>query len=316
MKRGAWVGRCAVGLILLGLLILLFVAYQLWGTAFYAGHAQNHLRSQLSHQLHRSLPSISQVEAAGRHGGHGLKVATAVAGPMAAPPPGAPIGLLAIPKIGLEDAVVEGVGEPQLQQGPGHYPGTPLPGQWGNAAIAGHRTTYAHPFYNLNELQRGDPIYVLTAQGLFKYVVAQQFTVLPTDVAVLKDSAGRPTLTLTTCNPRYSAAQRLVVVADLWTGSSGATVSNPAGGGHAATGTNADRAQTAGDGALGGQSNGPVPAVLWGLATLAAVVVVLLLRRRLPGRARWLLSTAGSLGCLVLLFLFFEHLSLALPASF
>lgn len=307
---------------LLGVLMLLFVAYQLWGTAFYTWGAQDHLRSELSHQLHRKLPSTAQVAAAA-HGAHnGLpKLDTAPAGPMSAPAIGQPIGLLAIPEIGLEDAIVEGVSAAQLEQGPGHYPGTPLPGEWGNAAVAGHRTTYAHPFYNLNELVPGDPIYVLTAQGFFKYVVAEQFAVLPTDVSVVDDSSDQPTLTLTTCNPRYSAAQRLVVVADLWMGnpSGGVATSTGAktGNGTATRSTSAGRHRgTATSDALGGSSNSPVPAVLWGLATLAAVGVVLVVRRRSPRWIRWLPSTLGFLGCLVVLFFFFEHLSLALPASF
>ncbi len=112
------------------------------------------------------------------------------------------IGYLVIPKIAVNFVVVEGVGEPQLQGGPGHYPGTSLPGQPGNAAIAGHRTTYAAPFYNLNELTPGDPIYALTSQGLFRYNVVSQQAVAPTDVAVLDQSA-TPELTLTTCNPRW-----------------------------------------------------------------------------------------------------------------
>ncbi len=71
------------------------------------------------------------------------------------PTVGSPVGILSIPKINLSMVVVEGTGDAQLQAGPGHYTGTPLPGEAGNAAIAGHRTTYLHPFYNLNELVPG-----------------------------------------------------------------------------------------------------------------------------------------------------------------
>lgn len=312
---------------LLGLLMLLFVAYQLWGTAFYTWQAQDHLRTELAQKLHHRLPTTAEVAAAGTRGARpgGLPpISTVPAGPMPAPALNAPIGLLAIPKIGLEDAIVEGVTEAQLEQGPGHYPGTPLPGEWGNAAIAGHRTTYAHPFYNLNELAPGDPIYVLTAQGLFEYVVAGQFTVAPTDVSVVEDGSGQPTLTLTTCNPRYSAAQRLVVVAHLFEGSPATAGgspthtdprSGPAVTRHLRSGANRSAAASAGD-ALGGTANSPVPAVLWGVATLAAAIAVLVARRRTPRRIRWLPSTAGFLGVIVVLFFFFEHLSLALPASF
>ena len=76
-----------------------------------------------------------------------------------------------IPKIGVDKAVIQGVGVPDLKKGPGHYPSTPLPGQPGNAAIAGHRTTYGAPFYRLDELAPGDKILVATKQGHFEYKV-------------------------------------------------------------------------------------------------------------------------------------------------
>ena len=129
-----------------------------------------------------------------------------VAPTIAAPAVGQPIGFMTIPRLGMtNDAIVEGAGEAQLQEGPGHYTGTSLPGEAGNVAIAGHRTTYAHPFYNLNLMQPGDFIYITTTQGLFDYEVTSGPTVVPpTDVAVL-DASTTPELTLTTCNPRYSA---------------------------------------------------------------------------------------------------------------
>ena len=192
------------------------MAFQLWGTALYTDHAQSNLRKQVGHELGRSslpLSSLGSARPGADPKGSGLPaVATSVAPTTAPPPVGQPIGLIAIPKLGLDDALVEGTGEAQLQGGPGHYQGTALPGQAGNSAIAGHRTTFAAPFYNLNELTAGDPIFVLTSQGLFRYDVKYTEIVSPTDNAVL-DSATTPELTLTTCNPRYSASQRLVVVA-------------------------------------------------------------------------------------------------------
>ena len=89
------------------------------------------------------------------------------------------MGVITIPKIDLSMVVVEGTGDAQLQAGPGHYPGTPLPGEAGNAAIAGHRTTYLHPFYNLNELVAGDPITIETVQGIFLYHVTSSMAVPP-----------------------------------------------------------------------------------------------------------------------------------------
>jgi sortase (surface protein transpeptidase) len=95
-------------------------------------------------------------------------------------PPARPIpgdgeveGIIQIPKIGLDIHFVEGVSLEDLKKGPGHYPLTPLPGQFGNAAIAGHRTTYLHPFFRINELGKGDKILVTTLSGLFTYSVTR-----------------------------------------------------------------------------------------------------------------------------------------------
>ncbi len=186
-----------LGTILLGAgaLLVAFVAFQLWGTALYTDHAQSNLRNQLGNEEVRTSLPLHDLGSA-RPGvdpkGSGLPpVATSVAPTTAPPAVGKPIGLIAIPKLGLDDALVEGTGEAQLQGGPGHYIGTSLPGQAGNAAIAGHRTTFAAPFYNLNELVAGDPIFVLTSQGLFRYDVISSEIVSPNDNAVL-DSARNP----------------------------------------------------------------------------------------------------------------------------
>jgi len=103
---------------------------------------------------------------------------------------------------------------PDLKKGPGHYPGTPLPGQEGNAAIAGHRTTYGAPFHRLDELEPGDEITVTTVQGEFTYIVAETLIVSPTQVDVLEDK-GDNRLTLSACHPKYSARQRIIVVSKL-----------------------------------------------------------------------------------------------------
>ena len=122
---------------------------------------------------------------------------------------------MVIPAIGVDRYVVEGVGEPDLQMGPGHYPGTALPGQAGNVGIAGHRTTFGAPFFRLNELARGDFIYLTDTSGTtWVYDVVRDWVVPPSDVAVL-DPTHEPELTLTTCNPRFEATSRLVVRAVL-----------------------------------------------------------------------------------------------------
>ena len=120
-----------------------------------------------------------------------------------------------IPAIGVDIVVVQGTTEAALEAGAGHYPSTPLPCAAGNVAIAGHRTTYGKPFSNLNELKPGDTVELDTPIGGCIYTVSQApFVVSPNDIAVVSATTV-PSLTLTTCNPKGSAAQRLVVRATL-----------------------------------------------------------------------------------------------------
>jgi sortase A len=300
--------RIGAVLVALGLLLVAFVAYQLWGTALYEAQAQSHLKSELSHELRRPLPT--KLTASQRLGLPAIATVTAPTRPD--PALDQPVGLLSIPKIGLLDAIVEGVGEAQLEQGPGHYPGTSMPGQAGNVAIAGHRTTYAHPFYNLDALSPGDDIYILTAQGLFHYTVNGTQIVAPTTVGVLNTVPGKSTLTLTTCNPRYSASQRLVVTAAL--------DARPAPPTSTITSTTRPKdAELAGEStsSLGGSSSPWASVIVWGLVTMALVVGAYLLWRFLRQRILRLVVVLTA----VPLFLFslltcFEHVSLALPGSF
>jgi len=122
---------------------------------------------------------------------------------------------LRIPEAGTDVIVVEGTGRSALRAGAGHYPGTPLPGQPGNVAIAGHRTTYGKPFANLDHLRAGALIEFETPVGAYRYrVVRAPYPVSRTDLSVIDWSPGS-TLTLTTCHPKGSARQRLVVRAEL-----------------------------------------------------------------------------------------------------
>jgi len=199
-----WTGRVLIGT---GTLILLFLAYQLWGTGFITSRHQHDLlqKFRASEAKAGATPSPSAPDV------------TATAEPPVKPDLGSGIALLEIPKISLSMVVVEGVGVPDLKKGPGHYPGTPLPGEHGNVVISGHRTTYLHPFYNLNDLTPGDPIYLTNPDGTkYAYTVSESKVVAPTDVEVVSNTTD-DRLTLTTCNPRYSAAQRLIVVAKLQT---------------------------------------------------------------------------------------------------
>ncbi|MGH9011094.1 MAG: class E sortase [Acidimicrobiia bacterium] len=129
---------------------------------------------------------------------------------------GDPITKISIPAADLKPTVVvEGTGASALRAGAGHYPNTPLPGEEGNVAIAGHRTTYGKPFANLDHLKIGDEIFLETPVGKYTYKLSRDpFIVTPTDFSVIAQTPGK-TLTLTTCHPKGSARQRLVVKAEL-----------------------------------------------------------------------------------------------------
>jgi sortase A len=124
------------------------------------------------------------------------------------------IGKIVIPSIGVSEYVVEGTDADNLRKGPGHYPDTPLPGQKGTSAIAGHRTTYGAPFRKLNELERNDRIILEMPYGTFVYRVDKTQVVDDSALWVTRP-VGHPQLVLTACHPLYSAAQRIVAFARL-----------------------------------------------------------------------------------------------------
>jgi sortase A len=157
------------------------VAYQIWGKGIETSHAQTALRHRI-----------------------------AMFGFPARPIPGAAVGFLDIPRIHLDMVVVQGAGEAALAKGPGHYVQTPFPGYGGNVAIAGHRTTHLHPFWPLDTLRPGDRILIQTRLGAFVYRVIWQRTVALNDWSVIARTPV-PSLTLTTCTPRFSSTHRLVV---------------------------------------------------------------------------------------------------------
>src|ERR1700678_1365694 len=175
----------AVGRVVLvaGVLILLFIPYLLWGTGLQTARSQAQLRQEFAAVQRQAGVTKDPRPVAPAHPTKALP--PAVAPNIPAPAIGAPVGTIDIPKINLEMVVVSGTGTAQLEQGPGHYPGTPLPGEAGNVAIAGHRTTYLHPFYDLNELVPGDDILLTTVQGEFLYQMTSSQVVSPTDVAVV-----------------------------------------------------------------------------------------------------------------------------------
>ena len=124
------------------------------------------------------------------------------------------IGRIKIDRIGLSIVVVQGTDTGSLQKGPGHYTNTPIPGQPGTVAIAGHRTTYLAPFRHINEIEDGDEIRIEMPYAAFTYTVEKHEVVDPSDVGIIKP-VGYDRLVLTACHPPYSAAQRWAVFAKL-----------------------------------------------------------------------------------------------------
>lgn len=124
---------------------------------------------------------------------------------------------LSIPRINLEDIVLEGASQHSLLLGPAHLAGTAEPGSAGNAAIAGHRDTF---FRHVHSLRYGDDIYVLRSGQRFHYVVRSRKVVQASDLSVLRASAAGE-LTLITCYPTHAigpAPRRLIIVAKLMSG--------------------------------------------------------------------------------------------------
>ncbi|MDQ1430780.1 MAG: sortase [Actinomycetota bacterium] len=303
----------AVGrvLVTVGTLLLLFVAYQLWGTGIYQARAQDDLRSQFEKLQQRASPSATTTTTSGLPTSTlaPSTETTTVTGALTLPPEGDALGLIAIPKIGVNQVFVEGVNVDDLRKGPGHYPATQLPGHEGNSAIAGHRTTYGAPFGDLDQLGVGDVIKVATVQGKFTYKVTEQRVVDPSEVSVLDPTPdpARPghdlaTLTLTTCNPKYSAEQRLIIKAQLTPEAAPLPpVATPKG--SAVVTING----------LSGESSSRTPAIIWGL--IAAVVGLLwwLLFHRHPRWTTWLI---GVVPFLVVLFVCYMYVERLLPSNY
>ena len=272
-----WLGQACITL---GVLILLFVAYQLWGTNLAEARSQNDLQDTFRTVLEREP-----------------------ADPRLALPPtpeGEAVAIIKLPKINVEKAVVEGVKVEDLKKGPGHYPDTPLPGQPGNAAIAGHRTTYGAPFNQLDKMSPGDKVVVTTKQGAFDYEVMEVKVVSPRAVEVLEPTDDNR-LTLTTCHPRYSASQRMI--AD----------GRPQGPRRRALPPVRVEAAWPSTTGLSGDSAARGPAAIWG--GIAAPLYLLIY---LVGRwwRRWPAYVLGAPVLLLALFFFFENFARLLPANY
>ena len=194
-------------LITSGLVILLFVVYELYFTGLETAREQNALSDE--------------IEAVWGRGGGAYSSPQDLLKPI---PIGTGVAVMRIPRFGRgwANVVVEGVGVSDLRRGPGHYPGTQLPGQVGNFVVSGHRTTYGAPFNRVDELRAGDAIVVETRDTWYTYRVTTQEIVPPTAIEVTypvpKERDAKPTkalITLTSCHPKYSARQRIVVYGEL-----------------------------------------------------------------------------------------------------
>ncbi len=196
-----------------GIGVLLFVGWTLWGTGLYTAQQQE----RLGRELDRRIAATPQEP-------------SARVGPPKGFTPGAgePVFRMSISDIDLTAVVVEGVGTDDLRKGPGHYPSCrsgferPLctdfeemwPGERGRVILSGHRTTYGAEFHRIDELEGGDEIRIESEWGGFVYRVTGQEIVEPDSRKIVVPS-DRAELVLTTCNPKYSAAERLIVYAEL-----------------------------------------------------------------------------------------------------
>jgi sortase A len=213
-------------LITAGVVILLFVVYEVYITNYFAHAEQSKVKSALNSQWQASTDD-PLLPLPGQH--------------TPSLPEGTGIAYLYIPRLGRDYAwaIVEGTSDADLEKGPGHYSGTPLPGRLGNFAVAGHRVGKGEPFLNLDRLRAGDAVIVRTESSWFVYRVkgmqhdaidsldadgiAGREIVSPTDSAVLADVPDHPgaqprkkLMTMTTCHPKFTAAQRMVIHAALW----------------------------------------------------------------------------------------------------
>jgi len=219
-----WVGGTGRVLIVVGLLLLGFVAYQLWGTGIEHARAQSDLERKFDEQLATTVApttvaptTVAPTTVAAATTLVPATTVPATTTPPAAPPrpafsDGDPVARLEIPKMSLDEIVVSGVGTDDLKKGPGHYSQTPLPGEHGNAAIAGHRTTYGAPFFDIDNLKPGDDVIATTYAGRFVYKVTGTVVVPPSEISVLDDTPDNR-ITLTSCDPKYSATNRIIVTA-------------------------------------------------------------------------------------------------------
>ncbi len=304
----------AVGKLLItaGVLVLGFVAFQLWGTGLEESRSQSELTEDLASDLGTTDSATLDVS---ELNDQLAEVDTRTAPPTEPPPEGEPVGIITIPSIDLQRVIVEGVNKADLKKGPGHYPGTPLPGQAGNSGIAGHRTTYGAPFNRIDELVPGDEIQVTTPQGEFTYEVIPApgqteqawYVVSPSQVEVLADM-GDDRITLTACHPKYSAKQRIIVHATLRT--------EPAAAAPVVVDEDEPEVSTAAveeqfDEGLAGDRSALPTALLFGAGAAAVALLAWFVGRHLR---RWPVYLVAAPAILVLIWFGYVHMDRYLPS--
>ena len=197
----------AAVLLLSGALMAGFVVFLLYGTGIETRIEQRRLLQELESTSSPELPAPA-----------GRSLPTTANQPHERPAVdvGDPLGQLSIPAIGAEWVFVSGIGEDELRLGPGHFPGTPLPGEQGNMALAGHRTTHGAPFSRIDEIDPGDEILLTTPTGEHRYISVGTAIVGPADYSEISTQWPTiPTLSLVSCHPKYSTRQRIIVHAVL-----------------------------------------------------------------------------------------------------
>jgi sortase A len=200
LRSHPWARR-SLSLVSVGLLV---TAVILLGYPLYTNLYQSRVQSRLDRQL--ASPELKQA-----YRDRTFKI-------------GDSLTRIKIPAIDVDVVVVEGTSASALRAGAGHYPATPLPCEDGNVAIAGHRTTYGKPFANVDRLKEGDSIVLETPIGSCTYEVSREpFRVKPNNVSVVANDPTKRTLTLTTCHPKGSAAERLIIKATYTKGGSVST---------------------------------------------------------------------------------------------
>jgi len=215
-----------VGLLIVGFIILIYSVNQTFFSTSVINDEQNLLEnkfqvselnlSEIRNQNMMTEQSLDNLEQTDEFQESIISIATKTLTNQAAKAEFLPdvVGRLTILSANINHYVVFGATNKKLEYGPGYILGTSLPGSGGNFAIAGHRTTYGAPFGNLDRVQVGETIIFQTNTNQYKYQVIDVKIISPEDNYVL-ENYGDDRITLTTCHPKFSAKQRLVVIGQL-----------------------------------------------------------------------------------------------------